>query len=277
MRFATTMLILAGAIALLASPLAAAPILPDFGAATFTNPTRIDNSFYPLAPGTIFTYRGEKEEDGEIVVETVREHVLWSPVTIAGVLSRVVRAQAWEGDLLVEDTFDWYAQDDAGSVWYMGEWSTAYEYDDDGNLVGTDNDGSWEAGVNGALAGWIMPDTNSVGLAYYQEFAPADDALDEAEVVGLGETVTIGYGTYSGVLRNLETTVLEPDFLEHKLYAPGVGLILILEDLDEFGDAGFTMELVNVEVVPEPASFVLAAVGAGVLLLAGRRRSRRRR
>ena len=53
---------------------------------------------------------------------------------------------------LVEDTFDWYSQDTDGNVWFLGEFSTAFEYDDDGNLIGTNHDGSWETGVNGALS-----------------------------------------------------------------------------------------------------------------------------
>ena len=93
MRFATTTVILAGAVALLASPLAAAPILPDFSAATFTKPSRIDSTFYPLVPGTVFTCRGAKDDGGEIVVETVEEFVTWSTRTVDGVTARVVRAE----------------------------------------------------------------------------------------------------------------------------------------------------------------------------------------
>ena len=68
------------------------------------------------------------------------------------------------------DTHDWYAQDDDGNVWYMGEEVINYEYDDDGNLLGTNSDGAWEAGVDGAQPGIIMWAAPQVGRSYYQEF-----------------------------------------------------------------------------------------------------------
>ena len=85
-----------------------------------------------------------------------------------------------EDGVLVERTRDYYAQDTDGNVWYMGEDSVAFEYDDDGNLTGTSTEGSWRAGRNKARPGYAMPATPELGFRYFQEFAPKDEALDQA-------------------------------------------------------------------------------------------------
>ena len=99
--------------------------------------------------------------------------------TIIGIKTFTFKDNAVEGGLLVEKTFDYYAQDKDGNVWYFGEDVTNYIYDSDGNLIDTNNASAWRAGVNGALPGYIMPTSLTIGFNYYQEHAPADDALDE--------------------------------------------------------------------------------------------------
>ncbi len=126
--------------------------------------------------------------------------------------------------LIIEETFDWFAQDDAGNVWYMGESVTDFEYDDAGELIGMSHSGQWEAGVDGAMAGYQMPANPRLGQHYYQEFF-AGEAEDEAEIVGLNEFRTIPFGRFDNVLRTRESTALEQSVLEHKFYAPGIGKI----------------------------------------------------
>ncbi len=91
---------------------------------------------------------------------------------------------------LIEDTHDWFAQDDDGNVWYMGEEVTNYEYDDDDNLIGTDNDGAWEAGVDDALPGIVMWADPEAGVSYYQEYYE-DEAEDMGMVVAIGVRVEL--------------------------------------------------------------------------------------
>jgi hypothetical protein len=243
----------------------AAPVLPDFDLATFAADSSIsDNPYFPLVPGALYTYEGQAVDNGE----TSFNQILVTSQTraILGVQARVVRDIEFEDGLLTEDTQDWFAQDTAGNVWYMGEFSTAFEYDDEGNLIGTSNEGSWEAGVDDALPGAIMLANPAVGDNYYQEFAPNSDALDQATVISLDEAISLGDVTFTDVLQTLETSELEPDAREFKYYAPGIGLILVEEDLDEdFMNPGFVVQLVDLQLIPAPAALPLALLGLGGL------------
>ncbi len=207
--------------------------VPDFEAAGFTNPTDIDNTYLPLIPGTTHTYEKETE-DG---VETIVTEVLNTTRVVDGVECVVFRDRVYLEGLLIEDTHDWFAQDDDGNVWYMGEDVTNYEYDDDDNLIGTDNEGAWEAGVDDALPGIIMLADPEARVSYYQEYYE-DEAEDMGMVVAIGVTVELENGTtYEDCLQILDWNPLEPDGLEYKYYAPDVGLVKE-EDVgsDEFAE-----------------------------------------
>jgi hypothetical protein len=192
----------------------------------------VTNPWFPLEPATRWTYR--ETEDGE-VFEVV---VTATPVTrrIAdGVVARVVRDTVTLEGEVVEDTFDWYAQDRDGTVWYLGEDTAELE---DGRI--TTREGSFEAGIDGAQAGVIMPSTPEVGLTYRQEYLEGE-AEDRGEVLALGQQATVPAGDYDDLLQTADTTPLEPDVLEHKFYAEGVGLVLTIDK-----DAGGREELLSV-------------------------------
>ena len=137
----------------------------------------------------------------------------------------VVRDTAYEDGVLVEDTLDWYAQDDDGNVWYMGEIATNYSYDDEGEFIGTDFDGSWQAGVDGAAPGWIMRADPKPGDSYFQEFYPGV-AEDEGEVIATGLSVETEFGSFDDVVKIRDTSGLEPGVGAFKYFAPGVGQVL---------------------------------------------------
>jgi hypothetical protein len=136
---------------------------------------------------------------------------------VMGVGCVVVEDKEWEGGKLIERTYDWFAQDKKGTVWYFGEDTKEYE---NGKVVSTK--GSWEAGVDGAKPGIIMQADPKVGESYRQEYYPGE-AMDMARVLSLNASVTVPYGSFDHVLETKEWTPLQPGFFEKKYYVRGVG------------------------------------------------------
>jgi hypothetical protein len=189
--------------------------------AAAVDPSRFDapvaNDYFPLEPGSVTRYRGT--DDGE----SFRERVVVTSRTkvIQGVTTTVVRDVVRRADgSLAESTRDWYATDDGGNVWYFGE-ATA-TYDDAGNVES--REGSWQAGVDGAVAGTIMPADPSPTDAFRQELQRGE-AEDQAWVVQRGVSTTTPYGTLHDVVRTFEWSRLEKDVVSEKLYAPGIGIV----------------------------------------------------
>jgi hypothetical protein len=176
----------------------------------------VDNPYFPLVPRTEFKYVAETEDGREINTVTVTRNTK----RILGVTATVVRDRVFVDGELKEDTFDWYAQDEDGNVWYLGEDTKEYE---DGVVVSTE--GSWLAGKNGARPGIIMLAHPRPGDFYKQEVAPGV-AEDQARVIHLDRTVTVPYGTFRHCLQTFETTPLDATAREDKYYAPGLGQVL---------------------------------------------------
>jgi hypothetical protein len=153
--------------------------------------------------------------------------------------ARVVRDTVTLDGEIIEDTLDWYAQYADGTVWYLGEDTAELE---DGTI--TTREGSFEAGVDGAQAGVIMPASPEVGMAYRQEYYEGE-AEDNGEVLALGEQATVPAGRYDGLLKTADTTPLEPDVLEHKYYARDVGVVLTVDK-----ETGGREELMSVTQIP---------------------------
>ena len=197
----------------------------------------IDNPYWPMSPGTQWTYREVDEEGAELEVVVT---VTMATKDIAnGVTARVVRDSVTEDGVLIEDTFDWYAQDADGTIWYLGEDTAEFE---DGEIVSTA--GSFEAGVDGALAGIIMPADPVDGMQYRQEYYQGE-AEDNGEILSTEEQVDVQAGHYDDVILTKDTITIEPDVVEYKLYAGGVGPVLVFgvsggggrEELVAFGQA----------------------------------------
>jgi hypothetical protein len=177
--------------------------------------TEIDNPYWPMRPGSRWIYR---ETDADGVEQRVEVTVTNDTRDVMGIEARVVRDVVTEDGDVVEDTFDWYAQ----NVWYLGEDTKEYE---NGKVATTE--GSWEAGVDGALPGVIAPADPDVGMTYRQEYY-AGEAEDTAEVLSLSEWAQVPYGSFRDVLLTKDFTPLDPDILEYKLYAGDVGPVLVL-------------------------------------------------
>ena len=201
--------------------------------------TEIDNPYWPMEPGTRWTYLELDPDGGELTVEVT---VTTATKTIAnGIEARVVRDTVRQGGEIVEDTFDWYAQDAAGAIWYLGEDTAEFE---DGEIVS--RNGSFEAGVDGALPGIAVPADPQPGMSYRQEYF-AGEAEDNGAVLSVDELVEVPFGRFDGALLTRDTNALEPDVAELKLYAPSVGPVLTL---DISGGSG-REELVSVTTVPD--------------------------
>lgn len=194
-------------------PQGAEPVTLD--PARFGGP--IDHPWWPMLPGSRWVYRETDQEGADRRVEVV---VTGDTRTILGIAATVVRDTVSEDGEVIEDTFDWYAQDDLGNVWYLGEATGEYE---DGALVTTE--GSWEAGVDGAQPGIALPGAPVVGMSYRQEYL-AGEAEDAGRILATDLSVAVPHGRFDRALMTADTSTLDPDLLEVKVYAPGVGPVL---------------------------------------------------
>jgi hypothetical protein len=206
------------------------PYSPSINPANFV--ARIDNRYFPLKPGTHFHYRGFKgttpQTDHMVVTRRTK--------MILGIKATVVRDTVSQHGKPIERTFDWYAQDRRGNVWYMGEDSLELHH---GRFVKASD--SWKSGVDGAKPGIIVEAHPRQGDTYRQEFFPPGGALDQAHVLGHRGSLRVPDGTFGHPLVTVEWSPVEPQ-LEKKVYAAGVGEIK--EHIVEGGHEAF--ELISV-------------------------------
>jgi len=206
----------------------------DFSAANFLIGQPIDNPLLAFAPGTVFFYINKITEDGDVSYENIHVTVTSEIKKILGVNCTVVHDQVKEDGEITEDTYDWYAQDKSGNVWYFGE-DTKARTD-----TGWTTEGSWEAGKDHALPGIAMfakPGAH-IGQTYYQEFR-FNVAEDQAKVLSTNSTATVPYGSFNNCVETKEFTRLDPEDIEHKFYAPGIGQVLTTSETE-------TEELINI-------------------------------
>ena len=209
----------------------------DLDPAEFT--TEIDNPYWPMAPGSRWVYR---ETDTEGTVQRVVVTVTDQTRAIAnGIEARVVHDVVTEDGEPVEVTDDWYAQDSTGNIWYLGEDTTEYE-----NGRPTTTAGSFEAGVDGAQPGIILPADPEPGQTYRQEYY-AGEAEDLAKVTAEDASESVPFGDFDDLLVIQEWNPLEPEVTEDKYFAPGVGTVL------EVKTAGGEGRIELVEFTPAPA------------------------
>jgi hypothetical protein len=205
----------------IASPHAPTPPLPrpsDFA-------SRINNPWLPFPPGLVLTYRGIKDGQRAIDIETVTHKTK----VIKGIRATVIhdRTYLWTGHgakrrkYLGERTSDFYAQDKQGNVWYLGENTAVLALD--GHVISTD--GTWRTGINGARAGIFIAAHPRIGTGGFQEFYPGH-AEDRYRVLRLDAHARTPVAASRHALLTRETTALEPGVVDHKYYIRGIGDVI---------------------------------------------------
>jgi hypothetical protein len=178
---------------------------------------KIDNPWWPMTTGSRWVFR-EISDQGQTQLDEIT--VTNRTKKIMGIDARVVHDVLTVDGQVTEDTFDWYAQDAQGNIWYMGEDTKEFE-----NGKVTSTAGSWQAGVDGAQPGILLPARPRPGLTYRQEYLKGE-AEDFASVLSLDMRAKVPFGVFDHLLTTRDRTPLEPNVTEHKFYARGVGPVL---------------------------------------------------
>jgi len=222
--------------------------MPAFEAANFSAPTTIDNMWMPLQPGTRFVYEGKTvEDDGTEVPHRIVINVTDLTKVIAGVRTVVTWDLDYSDGQLVEAELAFFAQDNDGTVWRVGEYPEEYE---DGKVIDSP---TWIHGFEAARAGIMMPASPQLNTPSYPEgWGPAVDWTDRGQVDQMGQQTCVPVSCYEDVLVIAETAASEPDAEQLKYYARGVGNVRVgwrgagektketleLTALDRLDDAG---------------------------------------
>jgi len=196
--------------------------LPDFEEAKFSDPTNIDNKYFPMVPGTKLVFDGFTEEAGRQIPHSIVFYVTDLVKEIMGVRTVVAYIEDYSDGKLVEAEIAFYAQAMDGTVWFMGEYPEEYE---NGVMIEAP---AWIPGLKGAQAGIVMkadPQLNQP--SYAQGWGPAVNWTDRGHVVGMEDQVCVPVDCYSNVLVTEEFSQTEPDAFQVKYYAPGVGNIKV--------------------------------------------------
>ena len=195
---------------------------PDFNSAQFDNPTQIDNKYFPLVPGTQLVYEGITDEGGRQIPHSIIYNVTDLTKKILDTYTVVVWILDYSDGQLVEAEIAFYAQDNDGNVWFLGEYPEVYE---NGEVVEAP---AWIPGFKNAEAGIVMKAEPQLDQpSYAQGWGPAVSWTDRARVVGLGEQTCVPVKCYEDVLITEEFSQSEPNAFQVKYYVPGIGNVRV--------------------------------------------------
>jgi hypothetical protein len=202
---------------------AAEPILYDFDPANFANPTKVDNQWFPLQPGTQYIYDGVTVEDDGT---SVPHRVIITVTDLTKVIGDVRTVVTWDQDYsdgeLAEAELAFYAQDNEGGVWRVGEYPEEY---DGGKVIASP---TWIHGIDEARAGIMMLAQPKLDVPAYREgWGPAVDWTDFGRVDQVGQEICVPLTCFKDVLVIAESSDSEPDAYQLKFYAPRVGNIRV--------------------------------------------------
>lgn len=193
------------------------PIQSLAEAPRFTHPTEITNPFYPVSligQAIALGMEGEQPFRNEVTLLPDTKMITWDGQQIE---ARVLQFVAYADGKLEEIAYDYFAQADDSSVYYLGEDVGNYE---DGQLV--NHEGSWLAGKDGAPAALIMPAQPEVGQIFNPENLPGV-VYETDEILSLTEKTTTPAGPIDNGLLVKET--LMDGSIEYKVYAANFGIV----------------------------------------------------
>jgi hypothetical protein len=197
-------------------------VFPDIEMAAFSSPTDINNTYFPLEPGLQYVYEGFTRQDSQ--KRPHRKTVTVTELTkeVAGIETVVTYTEDYSDGEILEAEIAFYAQDDDGNVWFMGEYPEVYAA---GEVLEAQ---AWITGIDDAQAGIVMPAEPEVDrLSYAQGWGPDLSWTDRRRIVALGQEVCAPAGCYGDVLVAEEFSQEQPDATQVKFYAPEVGEIKV--------------------------------------------------
>lgn len=212
-------------VALAAAVVTAGPAWPArFHRAQFTGTGEVQNANLPLVPGTKYVYRGTALEDGQVVRHRLVVIVTDQTKVVDGVETTVVWERDYNNGFLAESELAFYAVDDKGNVWSLGEYPQEY---DRGRFVGAES--TWMAGEAHARPGVVMPaDPTARSRPYVQGFAPTVDFKDKGQVYATGQQTCVPAGCFDNVTVVEESNALDPSGGHQlKYHAPGIGVVQV--------------------------------------------------
>lgn len=216
------------------------PLFESFDRTSFTRPTDIDNPWLPMRPGDRYVYEGFTEEEGE----RLPHRLVFTVTDLVKVIDGVPSVVIWDVDYsdgdLVETELAFFAQDDSGNVWRMGEYPEEWE---EGEFIAAP---AWIAGIDDARAGIAMkgrPLENTP--SYSQGWGPAVEFTDRGFVLNTNSVTCVSWDCYTNVLIVQEFNEEEPGLAQLKLYAAGVGNV----EVGWTGDDSDIEELELVDVI----------------------------
>jgi hypothetical protein len=190
----------------------------DFDPSNFDHSAEVDNTWFPLVPGTQFTWEGHALDDGE----RISRAVVFTVTDMTKVIDGVRTVVTWDRDYTEGDQEEieitLFAQDNDGNVWQLGEYPEEYDGEE---IVKTP---TWIAGLHGARPGIIMLANPQPGMPDYAEgWGPEVHWNDRAKPYRVGEKTCVPAGCYRDVVVIDEFNPDEPGAHQLKYYAPGVG------------------------------------------------------
>ncbi|RPI95205.1 MAG: hypothetical protein EHM40_04020 [Chloroflexi bacterium] len=230
----------------------------DFDSNSFDHSTDIDNKWMPMQPGTKWMYEGTAvDEEGNRFDRRIEFTVTDLTKEIAGVRTVVAWIVDYNDEEAIEREIAFYAQDNDGNVWYLGEHPEEYE---DGKFIEAP---TWIAGVEDARAGIKMMAEPQLGMpSYFQGWGPAVEWSDYGRVEKLVQETCVPLDCFKDVMVIAESSLEEVGAAQFKYYASGVGEVRV-----NWGGTDATQEVLELVEVVQLDAEELAEIRAEVLAL----------